>query len=137
MRQFSSVGVATRRPEANGEKDVEKTAATVAPPQPVYISKTETLFTNQLVVRHGQILSKRFKVDVAVMSDFHVTGSFRASGGSGNDVIAVLADADQFENFKNGHAADTLYDSGKTTVEKVDVPITTSGDYVFAFSKAF
>jgi hypothetical protein len=124
-------------PKATFESPVPPVPAPVVPPPPRYITKTETLFTNQLVVRHGNMLWKTFKVDTSVMSDVRVFGKFRASGGSGNDIQAGLMNEDNFENWKNGHPANVLYSAQQMTVGDVDVNITESGTYYFCFNNRF
>jgi hypothetical protein len=71
------------------------------------------------------------------MRDVRVVGRFEAAGGSGNDIQAVLADGDNFENWKNGHAARVLYGTDKTTVGSIDVPIVSSGTYYLGLNNRF
>jgi hypothetical protein len=71
------------------------------------------------------------------MQDARVVGSFRASGGSGNDVQVVLAEESEWENWVNGHEARVLYSTGRITTGKIDVPIAEAGTYYLAFSNAF
>jgi hypothetical protein len=80
---------------------------------------------------------KQFTFDASSMRDARIVGKFHAAGGSGNDIQAILADSDNFENWKNGHAAHVLYSSDKTTVGSVSVPISASGTYFFCFSNTF
>ncbi|HYL36187.1 MAG TPA: hypothetical protein VEV17_09775 [Bryobacteraceae bacterium] len=68
------------------------------------------------------------------MASVRVAGSFHTSGGSGNDIEAVVADWGECENWVNGHPAPVLYASGKTTNAKVDVPLHQAGTYCLAFS---
>jgi hypothetical protein len=46
-------------------------------------------------------------------------------------------DADSFENWKNGHQARALYQSQKTTVGSISVPINQPGVYYLAFNNQF
>jgi hypothetical protein len=48
-----------------------------------------------------------------------VTGHFTATGGSGNDIECFILDEDAFVNFKNNHAANTYYNSGKVTTATI------------------
>jgi hypothetical protein len=57
--------------------------------------------------------------------------------GSGNDVEVLLADEDNFTNWRNRHPAQVLYQSGKVTVGEIDVPINTPGNYYLVFNNAF
>jgi hypothetical protein len=65
-----------------------------------------------------------------------VVGSFRASGGSGNDIAAVLAAESEFENWINGHQARALFATDKVTMGQLNVLITQSGSYILAFNVA-
>jgi hypothetical protein len=64
-----------------------------------------------------------------------IVGRFQASGGS-NDIQAVIADADEFENWKNGHAARLIYQTDRTTVGKID-SLLRPGDYYLGFNNQF
>ena len=66
-----------------------------------------------------------------------VVGSFRASGGSGNDIAAVLAAESEFENWINGHQARALFATDKVTMGQLNVLITQSGTYILAFNNRF
>jgi len=112
-------------------------AENVQPPPPLLIPVTKTLTSGQLVVRAGKYIQSKFNVDTEKMQDVRVVGSFRASGGSGNDIQLVLADESEFENWINGHQARVLYSTDQITNGKVHVQITESGAYVLAFSNTF
>jgi hypothetical protein len=107
------------------------------PREPVLRPVSERLTSGQLTVRAGKYVFIKFKVDPTIMRDAHVVGSFHASGGSGNDIQAVIAEEDEFENWINGHEAHVLYSTGRTTNGKIDVPITGAGTYHLAFSNSF
>ena len=110
--------------------------AAQAPP-PAFVSKREKLVSGQIVVGPGQMQWIRFQVDTTKMMSVRVVGRFNVSGGTGNDIQAALADEDNFENWKNGHPASVLYDTGKTTVGSLDVRIGAPGTYYLAFSNKF
>ena len=65
-----------------------------------------------------------------------VVGKFEATGGSGNDIESVITDADNFENWKNGHQARVFYQSGRTTVGNVNA-LLNPGRYYLAFNNRF
>ncbi len=109
----------------------------IQPPQPVLVPITEKLTSGQLVVRAGKFIRMKFTVDTEKMQEVRVVGSFRASGGSGNDIQVVIADENEFENWINGHRARTLYSTDKTTTGMIDVQITHPGTYILAFSNSF
>ena len=66
-----------------------------------------------------------------------VVGSFRASGGSGNDIQPLLAEWSECENWINGHEARALYSRPKTTNGRFDVKIPEPGTYCIAFNNRF
>jgi len=65
-----------------------------------------------------------------------VTGRFRATGGRGNDVEVYILDEDGYENWRNGHAVKTYYNSGRITVANIDVTLG-KGKYILVFSNMF
>jgi hypothetical protein len=97
-----------------------------------------------LQFRHEPLTPSRFPVQAGQMqwyrftlaSSGRVVGRFEVSGGSGNDIEAVIASADQFENWRNGHPAGVLYQSGKATVGNLDVSLA-AGTYFLAFNNQF
>jgi hypothetical protein len=71
------------------------------------------------------------------MRDAHVTGSFTASGGSGNDIEAAIASQTEFLNWINGHPARVFYGThGKKTTDSFDIKLG-PGTYYFALSNKF
>ncbi len=96
-------------------------------------SHSEALTPTQFTVKAGTIYYVRFNVG----SSARVVGRFEASGGEGNDVQVVLANADSFENWKNGHTAQVLYQTEKTTVGNINVLIKQPGTYFLCFNNKF
>jgi hypothetical protein len=90
---------------------------------------TPSVFT----VAAGQM----YYVPFSVNGPARVVGRFQASGGGGNDIQAVVMDADNFENWKNGHPARAFYQSEKTTVGNINVPVNQAGSYYLAFNNRF
>jgi hypothetical protein len=72
-----------------------------------------------------------------VGGDARVTGRFQASGGRGNDIEAVIMEADNFENWKNGHQSRVYYQSGRATIGTVNLVIPHPGTYYFVFNNRF
>ncbi|GEM_PF-5483997 len=124
-------------PSSDKAADAQPAPTPPPPPQPIFIPRTEKLFTGQLQVRPGQMIYKEFHIDTDKMSDVRVFGRFSAMGGMGNDIQAVLSDGDNFENWKNGHPAPALYSTQKVTVGELNTPILQSGTYYFCFSNRF
>lgn len=56
-------------------------------------------------------------------SSFRWKCSFRAQGGSRNDIQVLIMDSDNFENWRNGNQADAYYNSGRKTVGNFDVQL--------------
>jgi hypothetical protein len=72
------------------------------------------------------------------MSNVRLVGRFSAAGGMGNDVEVLLFDhRDDFTNWTNGHAAKVMYQSGRTTVGNLNVPLPATGGYTLVFSNTF
>jgi zinc-ribbon domain len=70
-------------------------------------------------------------------SNVQVSGSFTASGGSGNDVrIFILAQSD-FVNWANGHSSQCYYQSGQTSTGTISASLPTSGTYVLVYDNTF
>jgi hypothetical protein len=100
---------------------------------PFSAPQRDPLTPSSFAVNAGQMRYFQFTVNGSA----RVVGRFQASGGNGNDIEAVLTDADDFENWRNGHAARALYQSGKTTVGSINVPISQAGAYYLAFNNRF
>jgi hypothetical protein len=56
----------------------------------------------------------------ANVAQIAVTGHFAATGGTGNDIDCFILDEDGFANLKNGHTANTYYNSGRVTQAKIE-----------------
>lgn len=95
------------------------------------------LFDGSIIVGAGSRNYHEFST-LKSWRKIHVKGSFRASGGSGNDIRLFLMTKNNFTNFINGHEATSLYDSGQLTVSDFDVPLPSeSQNYVLAFTNVF
>jgi hypothetical protein len=70
-------------------------------------------------------------------SDAQLTGSFLASGGSGNDIVVLVMDQTNFVNWENGHQVSTYYDSGQVTTSSFMVSLPSSGTYFLVYSNQF
>jgi len=71
------------------------------------------------------------------MGNAHVNGRFNASGGTGNDIEAVIATEDEFTNWINGHQARVVYSTqGRKTADAFDVRLA-PGTYYLAFNNRF
>jgi hypothetical protein len=110
---------------SNNGSGVPGSASSTPPPLP--------LTPPSFVVKAGQISYFDFTITGA---SAHVRGRFEASGGSGNDIQVAIADADGFENWKNGHTAHVMYGSDKTTIGNINVTLA-PGTYYLGFNNKF
>ena len=98
---------------------------------------SQKLVNENMEVAAGSVKYWTFRVEQASLINAHVVGTFRTSGGSGNDIQVVLAEDIEFQNWSNGHPANVLYGTQKVTAGRIDVPITRPGTYVIGFSNKF
>jgi hypothetical protein len=115
-------------------------AQVVAKPAPV--AKTRYKPVNQKIAT-GQILVKangyvQYRITITPeMTAATVTGSFNASGGSGNDITAVIADESNYTNWINGHQAKVFWGTeGKQTTGNFEVKLA-PGMYYLVFNNKF
>jgi len=69
--------------------------------------------------------------------DAHIVGSFRASGGMGNDIRVFVMREDDYINWANGHATSALYSSGQLTTSSFDIGPLSPGRYRVVFDNTF
>jgi len=98
---------------------------------------SQKLVNENVEVAAGSLRYWTFRVEQAGLVNAHVVGTFKASGGLGNDIQVVLAEETEFQNWLNGHSASVLYGTQKVTAGRIDVPITKPGTYVIGFSNKF
>ena len=97
---------------------------------------SKKIFTGSLAVQAVATAEIPFTV-TASMRNPRVSGRLTASGGTGNDIeVLILSDAD-FVNWKNGHDARALYQSGRVTVAVVAAELPGPGGYLVVFSNKF
>lgn len=95
-------------------------------------TRTERFTPSSFTVKAGTIYYFTFTVN----GSSRVTGRFEAAGGGGNDIEAFIADADNFENWNNGHQARFAYQSGRVTIGNIDA-VLPPGKYYLAFNNKF
>jgi Zn-dependent protease with chaperone function len=78
-----------------------------------------------------------WKIDTSALKNADFEGTFRAYGGSGNDIRLLVLDDMNFQNYWNGHQARALYDSGVLTTTQFEVPLTASGIYHLILDNTF
>lgn len=70
------------------------------------------------------------------MENTVLSGSFTASGGSGNDVIVYIFNSTNFTNWTNGQQSANFYNSGQVTTQNINVSLE-SGLYYLVFDNTF
>jgi hypothetical protein len=80
-----------------------------------------------------------FKLDVPQgASSVLLHGNFTASGGLGNDIEVLVLSENDFINWRNGHPANALYNSGKVTVGSLNVNLPAdAATYYLVFNNRF
>jgi hypothetical protein len=63
--------------------------------------------------------------------------SFTASGGIGNDIYCYVMDQTNFINWKNGHQAHAIYNSGQVTTANTSISLPGPGVYYVVFDNTF
>jgi len=66
-----------------------------------------------------------------------VSGSFTASGGSGNDIQVFIMDKVNFDNWLNGHQYYAPYNSGQTTTGSINAALPGGVAYYLVYSNRF
>jgi len=94
---------------------------------------SKPILSGSVAVSPMQVQYWKFEV-TPTMTNAHVTGSFHATGGMGNDIEAIVAEWGECENWINGHHGQALFESGRVTNGALDVPIREAGTYCLAFS---
>jgi len=111
-------------------------AASAPEPKTRYVPVDQKVATGQVVVRAGGYVQYRITITPEMLGPT-VTGAFNASGGSGNDIQAVIADEMNYTNWINGHPAQVFWGTqGKQTTGNIEVRLR-PGVYYLAFSNRF
>ena len=71
------------------------------------------------------------------VDDARIEGTFSTEGGSGNDIEVTVFEAVQFQNWQNRLRFLPMYESGRVSAEKVNIPLPGAGKYVMVFSNRF
>jgi hypothetical protein len=134
---FALIGVFSRLvPRHDSDSSKSPSASTGSQPSIRYVPVSQKVATGQVVVKaRGYV---QYSIHISPdMRDARVSGSFNVSGGSGNDIAAVVADENEFINWINGHQAKAYYGTrGNLTTDRFDVRLG-PGNYVLAFSNRF
>jgi hypothetical protein len=101
-----------------------------------YVPVSQKIATGQIVVRANGYVQHRITITPEMLEPA-ITGTFNASGGSGNDIQAVIADEENYTNWINGHQAQAFWTTqGKQTTGNIDARLK-PGMYYLAFSNKF
>lgn len=132
------VSYSGNRPKTSDDgAPVAKSAAPAAPvPKTRYVPVNQKLATGQIMVQAKGYVQYRFTI-TPEMVEPTVTRTFNASGGSGNDIMAVIADETNYTNWINGHQSRVFWGTeGQQTTGKFEVTLR-PGMYCLAFSNKF
>ena len=118
--------------------DSGTTAQAASDPAPVektrYVPVSQKVATGQIVVWAYGYVQYRITITPEMIGP---TGNFNASGGSGNDIQAVMADEENYTNWINGHQAQAFWTTqGKQTTGNIEATLK-PGMYYLAFSNKF
>jgi hypothetical protein len=126
---------ATRTQTASQGLGIKNGTAEITPTEVGTFSKK--LVSGQVNVRAGRDVRYWIKIDTSKMLEAAVTGWFRASGGSKNDLSLVVATEYEFENLIHGREARVLFATDSITTGEFHVSITQSGTYLLALNNRF
>ena len=66
-----------------------------------------------------------------------ISGTFTASGGSGNDIIVYVFDSTNYVNWENGHQSSAYYNSGQVTTDSFSINLPAGGTYYLVYDNSF
>jgi hypothetical protein len=120
--------------------DSGATAQAASNPAPVaktrYVPVSQKIASGQIAVRANGYVQYRITITPEMLEPT-ITGNFNASGGSGNDIQAVIADEENYTNWINGHQAQAFWTTqGKQTTGNIEARLK-PGMYYLAFSNKF
>jgi hypothetical protein len=137
---IGTIVLMNNRGQSKTGDDSGTTAQAASNPAPVaktrYVPVSQKIATGQIVVKANGYVQYRITI-TPEMVDPTVTGNFNASGGSGNDIQAVIADEENYTNWINGHQAQAFWTTqGKQTTGNIEARLK-PGMYYLAFSNKF
>lgn len=98
--------------------------------------QTVNIVNGLITVNADSYESYQFSVPSGA-SSVSVSGSFTASGGSGNDIVVLVMDSTNFVNWQNGHSASTYYNSGQVTTGTISASLPAGATYYLVYSNTF
>jgi hypothetical protein len=131
-------GPGSRRQQDDARKGIARAAFETARPVPKirYVPVSQKIATGQVTVKAGAVVYYKIRIEPEMHQPV-VAGSFNASGGSGNDISAVIADESEYTNWINGHEAQVYWSTkGRKTTGRFEVRLP-PGTYYLAISNKF
>lgn len=119
---------------------IPSTTTTYTPtptPTLTFTNFQKILINQNITLKAGNYYEVPFTVNIATMLNVQVVGSFKALGGSGNDIDAYIMTDSQLQSWLKGQKAVGIYVSGRVSSADLTVPILTSGTYHLVFSNDF
>jgi hypothetical protein len=124
------------RSKSSDDRTPVARAASAPVPKTRYVPANQKIATGQIVVKANGYVQYRITI-TPEMVETTVSGSFNASGGSGNDIQAIIADETNYTNWINGHQAQVFWGTnGKQTTGNFEVKLR-PGMYYLAISNKF
>lgn len=126
------------QPKTADDSGTAAQAASNAAPVPKtrYVPVSQKIATGQIIVKANGYVQYRITITPEMVEPV-VTGTFNASGGSGNDILGIVADEENYTNWINGHQAQAFWTTqGKQTTGNIEARLA-PGTYYLAFSNKF
>jgi len=102
---------------------------------PILVPESQNLVNGAITVKANGSYYQQFTVTSSMRNPV-VSGSFKASGGSGNDIIVYIFDSINYTNWSNGHQSSAFYNSGQVTVQNINTSLA-PGSYYLVFDNTF
>ena len=104
---------ATKSSTNSGDTDAAQQAANPSPltppvPKTRYVPVDQKIVTGEITLKARRSLQYRVTITPEMLEPI-LTGSFTASGGHSNDIMAVIADETNYTNWINGHEARSFW----------------------------
>lgn len=132
----------TRGTDTKPKRVAEATTTELKKPSPVPVLKTrylpvaQNIAKGEIVIGPGGYFQYQFTISPDMLRPVFA-GDFTAFGGGGNDIMAVVADEDNYTNWINGHQARVFWGTqGRETTGQFEVHLP-PGTYHLAFSNKF
>ena len=99
-------------------------------------SHSVSIVSGSVAVNANSYTSYQFSVPSGA-TNVVVSGTFTASGGSGNDIRVYIMTQTDFTNWQNGHQANAYYNSGQVTTDTPNVSLPAGQTYVLVFDNTY